>query len=150
MYVLKTDYVGRISASLIDILIAEDPTGIIANASKEAEDIIASMAGVVYDIAPEFAKTATDRNYYILSLAKSIGLYFIYQRADDEQIPEKVIKNYDDAMDDLEKISIGKKNINLPAKVDTSGATAGGEGGADTTGTGLRRMGSQAKRSHIV
>lgn len=150
MYVQKTDYIGRISASLLDILIAENPISIIAEISKEAEDIIASMAGVLYDIAPEFAKTAGARNYYLLNLAKSIGLYFIYQRADDEQIPEKVIKNYDDAMDDLEKISIGKKAIDLPAKVDTTGAATGGEEGAATSGTGLRRLGSQAKRTHIV
>lgn len=150
MYVLKTDYIGRISASLLDILIAENPDQIIEDASKETEDTIASMAGVLYDIAPEFVKVGPERNYYILSLAKSIGLYFIYQRADDEQIPDKVIKNYDDAMDDLEKISVGKKALDLPPKVDTTGATSGGDGGADTTGTGLRRMGSQAKRTHIV
>ena len=150
MYVQRTDYIGRISASLLDIIIADNADGIIEAVSKEAEDTIASMAGVLYDIVPEFAKTSTARNYYILSLAKSIGLYFLYQRADDQQIPEKVIKNYDDAMDDLEKISTGKKAIDLPAKVDSSGAASGGEGGADTTGTGLRRMGSQAKRTHIV
>ena len=77
MYVLKLDYAGRISASLLDILIAEAPETIIANASKESEDIISSMVGVLYDIAPELAKVGNDRNFYILSLAKSIGLYFI-------------------------------------------------------------------------
>lgn len=149
MYVNKTDYAGRITASLLDILIAENPATIIADASKEAEDTIASMAGVLYDIAPELAKGSAARNYYILSLAKSIGLYFIYQRADDEEIPAKVIKNYDDAMDDLEKISIGKKAVDLPPKV-TEGGSGGGEGNAETTGSGLHRLGSQKKRTHIV
>lgn len=151
MYVKKTDYAGRISASLLDILIDENPLQILKDSSKEAEDIIASMAGVLYDIAPEFEKNDATRNYYILNLAKSIALYFIYQRADDEEIPPKVIKNYDDAMDDLEKISIGKKAIDMPPKivVDAGGGT-GGDEGVSTSGTGLRRMGSQAKRTHIV
>jgi hypothetical protein len=154
MYIQKTDYTGRITMSLLDILIVEDPDNIINAASKEAEDIIASMAGVLYDIAPELAKTANDRNGYILSLGKSIGLYFIYQRADDEEIPQKVIKNYDDAMDDLEKISTGKKVLALPAKpviIGDSGTTPGeGDEGVSTEGQGLRRMGSQLRRSHRV
>lgn len=154
MYLLKTDYAGRITASLLDILIVEDATGIIASASKEAEDIIASMAGVLYDIAPEFAKLATNRNGYILSLAKSIGLYFIYQRADDEDIPQKVIKNYDDAMNDLERISTGKKVLALPPKPvvagDSGNTTGEGDEAVATEGEGLRRIGSQLRRSHTV
>lgn len=155
MYLEKTDYAGRITMSLLDILIVEDPANIIAAASKEAEDTIATMAGVLYDIAPELAKTLADRNGYVLSLAKSIGLYFIYQRADDEEIPNKVIKNYDDAMDDLEKISTGKKVLALPAKpvvVNQSGNIDGSGSieGVSTEGQGLRRMGSQLKRSHYI
>ena len=155
MYLQKTDYAGRITMSLLDILIVEGPEVIIAGASKEAEDIIASMAGVLYNIAPEFAKLADDRNGYILSLAKSLALYFIYQRADDEDIPQKVIKNYDDAMNDLERISTGKKVLALPPKpavINESGTTdATGENeGVSTAGQGLRRMGSQQKRSHHI
>ncbi|MGN6604551.1 MAG: phage protein Gp36 family protein [Ginsengibacter sp.] len=155
MYVEQTDYKGRISSSLLDILIAEDPAGIIADASAEAEGTIATFAGVLYDIAPELAKTAAARNGYLLSLAKSIGLYFIYQRADDEDVPEKVIKNYDDAMHDLEKISIGKKLLALPpvpVVVGESGVTDGTDTveGVGTQGVGLLRIGSQTKRTHQI
>ena len=148
MYIQKTDYAGRITMSLLDILIAKNPNTILADVSKEAEDTIASMAGVLYDILPEFDKTGATRNGYVLSLAKSIGLYMIYQRADDEQIPEKVIKNYDDAMDDLERISTGKKVLNLPPK--PTDEVSGGEEGSTTMGTGLWRMGSQKKRTHQI
>lgn len=151
MYIQKTDYIGRITMSLLDILLAEDSTGILDAASKEAEDIIASMAGVLYDIAPELSETGNARNGYILGLAKSIGLYFIYQRADDEEIPQKVIKNYDDAMNDLERISTGKKALALPAKPGDDGASTGeGDEGVATTGTGLYRIGSQKKRTHMI
>lgn len=148
MYINKTDYTGRISMSLLDILIAENAGQIIADTGKECEDIIRTFCGVLYKIDDELVKTGSDRNGYIMSLAKSIGLYFIYQRADDADIPEKIIKNYDDAMDDLEKISTGKKVLALPP-LDEPDNGGGGED-VPTGGTGLRRMGSQDKRSHQV
>lgn len=150
MYIQKTDYAGRITMSLLNILLVEDETNILAAASKLAEDTIASFVGVLYDITPELAKTGNARNGYILGLAKSIGLYEIYQRADDAQIPEKVIKNYDDAMDDLERISTGKKALDLPAKTDSSGSSGGNDETPATTGTGLRRIGSDPRRTHLI
>ncbi len=151
MYLLKTDYAARISMALLDILISEDPEGIISATSSEAESTVATFIGVLYDIAGELAKEGADRNGYILSLAKSIGLYFIYQRADNETIPEKVIKDYDDAMKALEKISTGSKVVALPPKVVVTGE---GEDSttdnAGTEGTGLRRMGSATKKTHQI
>lgn len=151
MYLTKPDFIGRISMSLLDILIAENESQIITNVSKEVEDTISTMVGVLYDVAPELLKTSTQRNGYLLGIAKSIGLYLIYQRADDESIPEKVIKNYDDAMNDLEKISNGKKVLSLPPKPkETTEGSGGGDEGVATEGMGLRRMGSQKKRTHQV
>lgn len=151
-YLLKTDYAGRISMALIDILIAEDAAGIIAATSAEAESTVKTFCKNLYDIEGEFVKTDADRDGYILSLCKSIGLYFIYQRADDESIPEKVIKNYDDAMKALELISTGKKVIGLPPAPVVPGDedTGSDTENAGTTGTGIRRMGSAAKKSHQI
>ena len=151
MYLIKTDYAARISMALLDILIGEDPEAIIEATSNEAQSTIATFIGVLYDIAGELAKEGTDRNGYVLSLAKSIGLYFIYQRADNDSIPEKVIKDYDDAMKALEKISTGSKVVDLPPKVvDAGGETGSTTDNAGTEGNGLRRMGSAAKKTHQI
>ena len=151
MYVLKNDYIGRITMSLLDILLAEDGITILADVSKEAEDTIATMAGGLYDINPEFLRTGSNRNGYILGIAKNIALYSVYQRADDESIPEKIIKNYDDAMADLTKISSGKQVLNLPPKLVTPGETkAPSVEGAGIDGNGLRRIGSASKRTHHI
>jgi hypothetical protein len=40
MYVQKTDYKGRISIDLLDLLLAEDEANILTDASKTAEDTI--------------------------------------------------------------------------------------------------------------
>lgn len=152
MYVIKSDYKNRISTDLLDKIIqegAENGDDILAHASKTAEDTISSRAGVLYDINPEFAKTTTDRNFLVLMWALNIAIYIIYQRIDDEEVPEKVVKNYDDTMDELADISKGKSSINLPPKpADEDEGTGAGDEQASTSGTGLRRFGSAAKRSH--
>lgn len=150
MYVTKNDYKGRISVDLLNMLLAEDESGILAQSSKIAEDTIATHTAALYDIAPEFAKIALARNYYTLSMAINIALYNIYQRSDDEDVPEKIIKNYDDTMEDLVKISIGKSMLSLPAKTNDSGGTTGDDEHAGTTGKGLRRWGSLPKKTHNV
>lgn len=152
MYIVKADYKTIISTPLLDTIIREsendDGTDLLQVASKIAEDTIITKAGVLYDIMPEFTKAGTDRNFMILSLAISIAGYWLYQRIDDEQVPEKVIKNYNDALTTLEQVSIGKEPMLLPPRNDGGGSTGGGDEGVTTDGTGLRRIGSQPRRTH--
>ena len=148
MYVTKADYKGKISIELLELLLAEDESNILAMSSRVAEDTIKTTAGVLYDVVSEIAKTGLNRNYYLLNLAIDIALYNIYQRSDDEQIPEKIIKNHDDALNDLQKISIGKSALDMPPKVNSDNSTTGSEETVGTGGTGLRRIGSQPKKSH--
>ncbi|MDI3319138.1 phage protein Gp36 family protein [Pinibacter soli] len=164
MYIQKKDYRIRISLALFDLLLQNatqnDQTeeDVLTEASKIAEDTIASFLGNLYDIVPEFSKAGTQRNFYILSLAISIALYNIYQNADDNDIPEKVIKNYDDAMEELLNLSKGKTNLDLPAKSTGSTDDNGNNGSSNGAngpeiavqdGSGLRRFGSNPKRSHM-
>lgn len=149
MYVTKQDYRGRINSDLLDVLLAENEAGILADVSKIAEDTIKTYVGELYSIDDEFTKTSTARNYMVLSMAIAIALYNIYSRADDTQIPDKVVKDFDDTIDDLQKISNGKAKLSLPKYVpETTGTTAGDET-ASTDGTGLRRFGSNKKRTHL-
>lgn len=151
MYVAKDDYKGRISTDLLDILLDEDEEAILAAASKTAEDTIRVHLGSLHDIDTELAKEAGERNGYILRLAISIALYEIYQRADDEEVPAKVIKNHDDAIEELQKISTGK-GVSLKLGEDAENEEAGGGGpeAVQTSGSGLRRIGSLPKRTHSI
>jgi len=164
MYIEKQDYQLRIRLDLLDILLENistalggnelTPTAILQAANKIATDTIATKAGVLYNVVDELAKTADARNGYLIALGISIGLYEIYQRADDEQIPEKVIKNYNDALNVLDAIAKGKEVLDLPPKVSDGESNNGGQPGdgesAVTSGTGLRRIGSAPKRSHRI
>lgn len=155
MYLTKADYKSRIRLHLLDVLLEnisgeteETATAILQNVSTIAEDTIRTKAGVLYSLTGEFALTE-NRNGYIMSLALSIALYELYQRADDDDIPEKVIKNYDDAITALDEISRGKQPLDLPPRVDETPDPPDGEG-ADISGTGLRRLGSAKKRTHYI
>ena len=150
MYIIKTDYRTRIDVTLFDMLLAEDETNILADCSQVAEDTIRTYAGNLYDIEAELIKTGTSRNAYVKSLALSIALYEVLQRADDSDVPQKVIKNYDDTMKDLASISNSKKLLNLPTPPAPDTSVAAGDQTTSISGTGLRRMGSQKKRTHQV
>ena len=147
MYIEKADYTGRIDTGLLNLLIAEDEVNILKAANKKAVDTISTKAGVVYDVSGELAKTGADRNGYILGLAISIALYEIYMRSDNEEAPAKVIKNYEDDMEELDKVSRGKSPLQLPAKTFTTTNTEGDDT-RTTTGHGLRRFGSLKKKTH--
>lgn len=154
MYLHYNDYQLRISLDLLNILIAQagatdDANTILISADKIAMDTIKTKAGVLYDLTAELQKNGNERNGYLISLALSIALYEVYMRSDDEEIPPKVIKNYEDALDALDKIANGKDVLDLPPKIADNGSGTPGDGETvGTMGNGLRRLGSQKKRTH--
>src|SRR5687768_17399491 len=102
MYINKIDYKTRLSSDLLNrIIMEEQSTGedILETVSKAAEDTITTLAGVLYNVTDEWIKPPEERNGLILSWALSISCYWLYQRIDDEDVPAKVIKNYEDVLE---------------------------------------------------
>lgn len=146
MYLLKADYKLRISIALLEMIINKiegDENEILAMASKSAEDTVMSYTGHLYNIVPEFEKTGLNRNFQILNWCLDIALYLIYQRIVDYEVPQKVIKNYDDTLEILEKVANGKLSVNLPPL-----PLPDEDGNIPDTGSGLRRIGSLTPRNH--
>jgi len=155
MYIQKEDYRTRITSELLKMVTEQDgglEEDILSDADKFATGIIATYAGVLYDINSEFDKSGADRNYLILGWGVNIAVYILYQRIADEQVPDKVIKNYDDTINDLQALSKGNLPVNLPPVTDStgSGPATSGDGSITLQNTGLRRMGSRTPRSHIL
>lgn len=149
MYIEKADYKGRISMELLEQIVntaGGEETVNLQYANKSAVDIITSYASTLYNPTDEFTKTGTNRNYQILNWGIDIALYLLYQKIADYEVPDKVIKNYDDTIGDLQKLSLGKIRVNLPAN---TGDGSQGNGLGDQ-GVGLRRIGSAPKRSHDI
>lgn len=152
MYINKSDYKTRLSTDLLDRIITEGESNgedILEIVSKIAEDTISTLAGVLYDISSEWNRTLAERNGLILSWALSISCYWMYQRIDDEDVPQKVIKNYEDVLECLEGVSRGKFPLNLPSRRE-NGSGSGGEEGTVIDGRGLRRIGSRTPRTHSM
>lgn len=153
MYIIKVDYKSRISTDLLDKIISEgQSTGddILQVVSKISEDTISTLAGVLYNVSGEFQKVAGDRNGLIFSWALSIACYWMYQRCDDEEVPGKVIKNYEEVMEALLDVSRGKSPLDLPPKIEPGGGAGGGDEGPVIDGNGLRRIGSRQPRTHSM
>lgn len=140
MYIQQEDFKGRISNELLEMSIEEDGD-ILQYVSKAAQDSLKGYLGHLYDISAELELTGLDRNFQLLSWALSIAVYHIFLRLADVDIPEKVKKDYDECLGDLENISKGKFTLNLPALPDQD---------PQGQGEGLRRMGSVAPRSHRI
>lgn len=102
-----------------------------------ALDIIKSKVSLKYDIDAEFAKTCNARNSLLLSIAKSIAIYNLYDT--QESIPEHRVKRYDDAMAFLKDIVNGKAVLTglAPAPVENT-----------TTVQGNITFGSEPKRNN--
>ena len=49
---------------------------------------------------------------------KHLAIYDIYDRVPDEDVPERVIKNYDDTWVQLMNASAGKLSLDLPKATD--------------------------------
>lgn len=137
MYIKRTDYYSRITEDKLTLLVAGSAS-ILTDADNFACGIIKGYLGKKYKIADEFAKTGTERNFQVLNWAIDIALYIIYQRTSDTEVPEKVIKNRDDATTELVDISVGK------AQLDIERVTTEPTGEVKTT----LRMGSKTPRTH--
>jgi hypothetical protein len=91
-----------------------------------------------YNIGLELSKTGSSRHQALLGWMLYLSVYFLYERIPDSELPDRVVKNYDDTMEMLRQIARGKTPTTLtPVTVD---------GKAKRT----FRMGSNTPRSHEV
>ena len=131
-----TDFQTRLSDRVIELL-TDNLDSRLDDASNEATGILRDRLYDKYQIDAELAKTSTARNAMLVRYALSIAVYGLYSKIPDEEIPERVVKDYDDAMEDLRFISQGKLSSTLPLNTDSDGNT-----------TVKIRMGSNDPRSH--
>lgn len=135
-FLTSQDFLTRINDRVLELLThnSDNPVELAAN---EACGIIRDRLFDKYRIDAELSKTGSSRNAVLIRYALSIAVYSLYSKAPDEEIPERVVKDYDDAMEDLRLISQGKLSSTLPLNTDSDGNT-----------TVKIRMGSNEPRSH--
>lgn len=93
--------------------ITDTNNAILDDAEIHATAIIQDAFYDKYDLDAEFAKTGDDRHRNLLRWMLNLTIYFIYERIPDEQVPERIVKNYDDTIAEIKAIEQGKRNTSL-------------------------------------
>lgn len=136
-FLTKNDFNSKITANVLNQITGGDDT-LLSDAENKAAAVINDMLSGNYNIALELAKTGTSRHQALLGWMLYLAVYFLYERIPDSELPERVVKNYDDTLTVLKDIARGKTPTTLtPVKVD---------GKAKRT----FRMGGNTPRSHGV
>jgi phage gp36-like protein len=135
-FLTKDDYKGWLSTDLLDQITGGDDTAL-DNPELMAEQRIKDATLAKYNTDAEFAKSGSSRNRTLLRWMLSIACYFIYHDIADDDIPARVIKDYDDCVAELEKVAAGKLSVDFDRLTETDGTT-----------TTLFKYGSDTARSH--
>ena len=99
----------------------DDTPDVFGQAALEAQSIVRDYL-FRYAIDDELQKSGTDRHASIIFYLKNICLYILYERIEDDNVPQRIVKNYNDTIATLQEIGQGKSPISLPAKKeDTDG-----------------------------
>jgi hypothetical protein len=121
MYIDQTDIEGKIDATLLSRITGDDADKL-ATAINFAQSTIYGKLADRYQITAELALTGDNRNGVILEYALNLAIYRIYELIQDLDVPERVVKNYDDTQESLDKLNTGKTSLaGLTKALDSSG-----------------------------
>lgn len=73
-----------------------------------------------FDIAAELAKTGTGRNAVMVRLMVHITAYYLYNKVEDNDIPDRIVENYKTQVRDIEKFANGSKSCTLATLLDAT------------------------------
>ena len=137
-YITKDDLKTKSTVYQLDQILEDDDL-IIDTASDDAQSIVTDALHQHYNTELIFSKTGTARDKNVVLWMKHITMYHLFDRIPDESIPERVIKDYDDVMRKLDKVSEGRVPVNLPHRTQTD------ESGNTTPKTKFRWGGGKSR-----
>lgn len=112
------DYLVFISQDVTKKLINDNETKL-TDSERMAYGYIYEKLSGRFDIAQEIAKRGDNRNPAMVRWMTTLAIYYIYQCVPDLEIPERVIDNYKDTINEIQRVASGKDNSTLtPVKVD--------------------------------
>jgi hypothetical protein len=119
-FLKSTDYDNWIGETLMRQIIGTD-FSLLNSPENMAQAMVTDACGNKYDLPAEFAKTGDDRNHTLRRWMLSIAAYFIYHDIADVDIPERIIKDYDDVRSELAQIASGKRDVDFTRLEDEDG-----------------------------
>jgi phage gp36-like protein len=135
-WITSDDYKTKVTDQRLNMII-EDDTTILDAAESTAIANVQDALHTKYDIDVIFASVGDDRPKQVLRWCVNLAVYYIYERIPDKLIPDRVIRNYENTLEVLDKIADGKYSVNLPHLQDEEGYP-----------TSKFRWGSNSPREH--
>ncbi|NME69015.1 phage protein Gp36 family protein [Flammeovirga aprica] len=111
--ITQDDLKVNIRTERLDQIIDEDQA-VLNDAILDAEATVHDALFDKYDTVEIFSKVDAERSRTVMRWLKYLCIYYIYDRIPDHMVPERVIKNYDDTKEELDRVNDGKLSVNLP------------------------------------
>jgi hypothetical protein len=116
-FLTLNDFESKLDPEIRNQITGQDDT-LFDDAEAQAIGLIKDALADRYDIDSELAKIGTDRHVNMMRWLMNLSLYFIYERIPAQQVPERIVKNYDDTVHEIELIERGKRATQLTKVVD--------------------------------
>lgn len=138
MFLTKDDLNAGIRLYRLNQITDSDDT-VIELASAEAQSHLYNVLdGAGYNATTILGQSGSNREAMLIGWLRNLTMYKIYERIPDAQVPERVVKNYDDTLQILRTVADGRMNLALPRKTSTDGGKV----------TKFRGGSAQSKRSN--
>ncbi len=112
LFLTQNDLKNSLTSEILNQII-DGNENLVDNAEKTAIGIVYDMLSDRYNIDEEMTKTENDRHPVLKMWLTAITVYFMYAHIHDNEIPERVEKDYDDSIKMLKEIAKGKIPTNL-------------------------------------
>ncbi len=103
-FITKEDYYSRITSDILDQITNKEDT-LLDNPEADAAALITDKIGFKYNVRGELGKTGAARNRSLVRWIVTISLYYLYGRIMGDDVPERIVKDYNDVIAELNKIS---------------------------------------------
>lgn len=120
MYLTEDDYKNSIKDYRLQQIIDNDTTKL-DFATDIAVSTVKDYLNDLYRTDIIFSKTGAQRDSNVVRWTLMLAIYYLYDRIEDNLVPERIIKNHDDTIAHLKLIALGKINANLPKKTAPDG-----------------------------
>ena len=112
VFLTEQDFKIKLSQDILTQILQSD-NSILDDAEQQAIAFVKDHLAGLYDIDAELQKTEQERHPSLIRWLMNLSVYFFYERIPDEQVPPRVVKNYDDTRSELDKIARGKLHTTL-------------------------------------
>lgn len=112
-FITDNDYLVNIRNNNLQMII-ESNNQVLRDAESRAIAVVKDSLHSRYDTEEIFSQTDDDRAQQVLWWCINLVTYYIYNRIPDSQVPQRVVKNYNDTLSYLMEVADGKKAVDLP------------------------------------